>query len=287
MPVLVRASCGSIVNVGRTGSLVNVGRTGSLVNVGRTGSRVNVGRAIAVAAALLTASLVGVSTARADGLDRAVALYLDADFGGAEAAVREVLAAPDTRADELARAHALEAVLAALDDDGASAVDEALRRAVALDLEVTLPEGAPRGLGERLEAARAAQRARPLTLTIALEGEGDARAVVAQLSGERAGLVSEAALLCRGADGAERSGARVVLGGGAFDCRAVASTERGQVIREARREVVALEAHGDDTPWIVISVVAGAVLVGGAVALAVVLSSGPEPSLGAPRVLEW
>lgn len=219
-----------------------------------------------------------------------MALYLEADFAAAELAVREVIAAPRSDAPTLARAHALLAVLRALDDGDDPEVERALRTALALDLDVPVPEGAPRVLRERFEDVRRARREEPFVLEIDVTGAGHDRVAELRVLRAPTSLGLQTRLVCTDEGGAAREDeTRVALSQAAFRCEAQASTDRGQIVRRAARELAA-ESSGasvDATPWIILGVVAGVVVIGGAVALGVALSEPGATSLGAPRVIEW
>lgn len=228
--------------------------------------------------------------------DRALAAYLEADFELSRASAEEALEDAATPLSDVARAHLLLALLAHVERADRTVVGSEIEVAVALDAAVLAPEGSPRAFVERLEAARAAARETPRTLVI----ERDAGGARASLVGVPAQLVDRVTLTCGGATATTGAGILVVS-----LPRASGACEASALDRHGRRLVEASQAAGgtgrerqprggdttearDDTPWIVLGVVGGLLVVGGAITIGVVVASpSGEASLAAPTIPEW
>ncbi len=227
----------------------------------------------------------------AGAVEQAYASYLEADFAAASAALERAFSDRQLSGGELARAHALRAVLLGLgvETSGATTQEAAIAAAVAIDPEVAVPDGAPRALSQRFAVARAAPRAR---IVLRILEQTDRRMIAPIVENAPDGLVETIEVTCVLRDGqVRRALGEPVEATDALRCDGAAFTAQGQRVLSA---TLTPPARGggvlpprDDTPWIVLGVVAGAVLVGAAIAIGVVASQPGEAMLGIPTVLEW
>jgi hypothetical protein len=263
------------------------------------------GRALVFAVVLAAAALAGRPAGAQAGLDRARALYLEADFDGALAVLREVLESADLDRAAAAEAHRYLATLTLASGDAAAARAHAAA-AVALEPAVTAPEGAPTELDGILDQVREERGSQAAAIVIEAQGPGLARErqgdVTARLEGAPPGLVSRLALRCgEGDEAVEAEGAsgevsvRLTPGGRerSVRCVARAGNEAGAAVLEAAAELDVARngtegpgARGPLWAWLV-GVGGGLVLVGVITAVAVVVASPDEAYLETPRVEGW
>ena len=212
-----------------------------------------------LAAAVAVALSVGLSppVARAQSLDDARRLYLEADFRGAAEAYEGVLAVESDRL-VLARAHAALSALRMMLGEEAEARAHAAA-AVALDPEVVAPEGAPDDARGLLHEAGEESGGRPASVEIGPEGEvllGETSVVVARLDPAPRLIAAALSLACSsGGSEAEERGPppevrlSLLALGDHLRCEAAALAPSGQTVLRAERELeVTRPAEAGDDP---------------------------------------
>ena len=246
------------------------------------------------------ACLWSASPAAAQTLEEARGAYLEARFEEAVPAFEAVLGSSDLSAADAGEAHRYLAALHSMlgQPDRARPHAEA---ALALNPEITAPEGAPPETEEllasiraELRGARAALRIEPSApLVRGRSGELVATLVPAHLAG-----IPELSLRCESGDAvAEERGPppevrlSLSLNGAEARCQANANNAGGSPIVRASAALPAEEASAGNDDVLVFSLIGGgaALLVAGIIIVAVVLSSGSgdQASLGAPRIVGW
>lgn len=234
-------------------------------------------------------ALVTPGRARAQSeLDQAYAAYLEADFDAARRHLDAGMALARASHAELARGHALAAVLASLDEARAGEVTGEIEAALALDASVAVPEGAPRSVSERFATARAERAGTEPGVLVTSEGAGASRSVVASPRDVPASLVGSVHLRCGSLEASDPRAPRLMVGGDAVSCD---GQLRGPDDRLLFERTLALEedptSGGGDEGWIVLGVVLGVAAVGAAVAVGVVVGTSGDPGIGAPMVIGW
>lgn len=179
------------------------------------------------------------AAASAQEVQRAEALWFEADFDAARAEFTALLARADLTVADALVAHRYLAALASMrgDDAGARAHAEA---AVALDASAAPPEGAARGAITLFANARSRFAGRTATLTLESRAStvADGRIVViARLEPAPSGLVSVVALRCGSEDAtsASDSASLEVAARGSVVCTAEARSVGGAVLFRLRR----------------------------------------------------
>jgi hypothetical protein len=198
------------------------------------------GRSLALGFALAMVA-VGAAPASAQSIEDARQRWFDADFEGALGAFEAVLASPALTSAQALDAHRYVAVLALALGREAAAQAHA-DAAVALDPEVTPPEGAPEAAEALFRMAQRRQGGHPAALsidtpvTLALGAPGR---VVAHLEPSPAELIGELRLRCGAeeAHGPPPSVELAVLPREALDCVAEARTAAGAILFSTRREL--------------------------------------------------
>ena len=257
---------------------------------------------VALAASFLVGAVVFMgATAEAQEVERARQLYLEADFPAALEAFNAVLESAEVDREGALEAHRYLAALFVVFEDSENARRHA-EAAVALDPEVTAPEGAPPELAELLDGVRSEQGDTAATIEIeaeepGLERDRDGR-VSARLAPAPQALAARIVLRCTGdvEDDEENEGplpqVEVTLRPSAtargVQCEARAETEAGALMVEAEQELEVHRGHGRRRvwPWVV-GFGGGAVLAGVIVAVAVVASRPDDAFIDRPRVEGW
>ncbi len=250
-----------------------------------------VGSLLVVTAAL---TVSGPAPAAAQSLDDARALWFEADFEGARREFRELLESPALDAPKALEAHRHLAVLYLVLGDDARARDHA-EAAVALEPDVTPPEGSPGAAEALFRLARERVGAAGATLAIDAPAPlvvGERGTVRASLEHAPPALASSVRLRC---DGAEARSAPPtveleVVPEGTVHCTAEALSPRGAALVSFERELVT--GSDDDEPrerrplpWIIGASVAGAAIV--AVVVGVTVAGGDDAEFGGTTVVGW
>jgi hypothetical protein len=240
------------------------------------------------------------SPAAAQTLEEARGAYLEARFEDAVPAFEAVLASAGLSAADAGEAHRYLVALHTMLGQVERAEPHA-EAAVALNPEITAPEGAPPEAEELLSSARSELRGARAALEIeptaplvrGRSGELEATLVPARLAG-----IPELTLRCEsgGAVAEERGPPPIVhvslsMEGAEARCRATAVNAGGSPLVLASATLPAEEAMSGGDDVLVFSLIGGgaAVLVAGIIIVAVVLASGggDQASLGAPRIVGW
>ncbi len=233
----------------------------------------------------------------ASAYERAFAAYLEADFAGARRFLEQAQQDASTSTQELAQAYALLGLLMDIEGGARAEVEAQMDYAISVDLDVPLPEGASRTFRQLFEQVRSARRADAPRLEIEVTQEGT-REGIARVTNVPEGLVTQVQLACEGSSGAVsargRLEASLELASEPHACTAEARNAQGHVLFRATREFSGRNldapnatASGDDTLWIVLGVVGGVILIGGAVTIGVIASTPRDAMLGTPTVTGW
>jgi hypothetical protein len=231
--------------------------------------------------------LPGVARGQASEMDRAYAAYLEADFDAARRHLGSAMARPEAGSAELARGHALAAVLASLDPSRGAEVASAIELALALDPSVEVPEGAPRAVSERFAEARRARAAVTPGVVVTSEGAGAGRAVTAAARDVPAPLVGSVHLRCGEREASDALTARLTVGADAVACAGEVRHPDGRSLFAGSLELTAEPSSDGEVGWIVLGVVLGAAAVGAAIAVGVAVGTSQDPGLGHPVVIGW
>lgn len=225
--------------------------------------------------------------------DRALNAYLEADFSSARRLLDEGIEAPSTSLHELAASYALLAVLLETEGAPSAGVDARIDFAVSIERSVALPPGVSRAFEQRFNAVRAARTADAPSIQLERPSPPSA---VAQLINAPEGLVSELQLTCVAQESVSGVGsleARVEAPSAIQSCTAQAVDAQGRVLFQAEQEfgidlglAQQIAAPQDDTLWIVLGIVGGALVIGGAITIGI-LASPRDAMLGAPTVTGW
>lgn len=231
-------------------------------------------------------------TAQNSAYERAFSAYLEADFSGARRFLEQAQQDSATGVHELAQSYALLGLLMDIEGGARAEVETQIDFAVSVEATVSAPDGASRSFRQLFEQVRAARQAEAPTMEIALSSEG-AREGVARVTNVPEGLVAQVQLECTGSTGAHQASGRLEaileFGPERQVCRAEARTAAGHVLFQTTHDFDARATGGssDDTLWIVLGVVGGVILIGGAVTIGVIASTPRDAILGTPTVTGW
>lgn len=222
---------------------------------------------------------------------RAFSAYLEADFSGARRFLEQAQQDSATSVHELAQSYALLGLLVDIEGGARAEVERRIDFAVSVDATVSSPEGASRSFRQLFEQVRAARQATAPTIEIEIASEGT-REGVARVTNVPVGLVAQVQLVCEDSTGAHQASGRLEasleLGAARQVCTAEARTTEGHVLFQTTREFNArTTGRGDETLWIVLGVVGGVILIGGAVTIGVIVSTPRDAILGMPTVTGW
>ena len=262
---------------------------------GRASQTLSCSLAVSVIALGLPAGSVHAQTTteatQSSAYERAFSAYLEADFSGARRFLEQAQQDSATRVHELAQSYALLGLLMDIEGGARAEVETQIDFAVSVDASVSSPDGASRSFRQLFEQVRAARQADPPTIEIELASEGT-REGVARVTNVPEGLVAQVQLVCEGSTGAHQASGRLEasleLGAERQVCTAEARTAEGHVLFLTTRDFDArTTGSSDDTLWIVLGVVGGVILVGGAVTIGVIVSTPRDAILGMPTVTGW
>lgn len=230
--------------------------------------------------------------APASAYEQALNAYLEADFATARSFAEEALAGQGTSTHDLAMSYALLAVLSETEGAPGSLVEARIDFAVSIDREVQAPPGVSRAFAQRFEQVRAARRADAPAIQI--ERRGNAASATMRNAPE--GLVQAVELTCDAAGPHAATGelvAELEAPSAIRSCTASARDAAGHVLFTADANysidlaaATPTATQEDNTLWIVLGVVGGALVIGGAITIGI-LASPRDAMLGAPTVTGW
>ena len=248
---------------------------------------------VSLVSALSVPALHAQETATESAYDRALNAYLEADFESARRLLDEAFQDPSTSLAALANAYALLAVLLETEGAPGARVEGQIDFAVSIDRTVAVPPGVSRAFTQRFEDVRAARTADAPSLQV----ERQATQATARMTNAPEGLVTAIALTCE-AEGpvsaTEASEAHVEAASAIQSCTATARDTHGHILFRAEHDyridvgpsTPIVNPAQDDTLWIVLGVVGGVLVIGGAITIGI-LASPRDAMLGAPTVMGW